>query len=116
MNYKRRRPRTQPGGCWCKADKVLGAEKTKYLAAPETPAPRRSHKDRKRWCGGRVGREHRPRWIEEPGWRQRFPKVRFVPEALVCEECGRKSDYRTRCEDCGGYHRRYWVCDRKEVA
>lgn len=118
MNYKRGRPRTQPGGCWCKADKLLQVTKAKDVEAPEAPAPHRGRKDRKRWCGGHEGRPHVSKWVEESGWRQRFPKAGFVPETLTCQGCGKKLDYRRRCLDCGSFHHRsYWQrCEREGAA
>jgi hypothetical protein len=99
VNYKRRRPRTQP------------------VEILEMPAPHRSRKDRNRWCGGHSGREHKPIWTEEPGWRQRFPKARFVPEVLICQTCGKKLDWRHRCLDCGAFHRPYWgPCESRKGA
>ena len=50
--------------------------------------PRRSSKDTKRWCKGKVGNEHDPKcmrftvgWCAADDWRE-----------LVCTKCGKKLD------------------------
>lgn len=81
-------------GC-CKAVEVV---------RPEAPAPHRSRKDTKRWCKGKVGREHAYRWILSP--------IRFGTQPPswweeLCETCGRKARWCTRgFKECiCGHHR-----------
>lgn len=54
---------------------------------PDEVRPHRSHKDRRRWCKGRPGREHRLEVTEvshgwQPWWRPSF--------ADVCTVCGKQ--------------------------
>lgn len=65
--------------------------------------PHRAKKDRKRWCGGRKGREHMPEVTlppNVPGWKKEYCKpapdwaVRwgwriFCDHAIICKSCGR---------------------------
>jgi hypothetical protein len=52
---------------------------------PEAPRGARSKKDRKRWCGGHVGREHKPECIVKRQWNDR---VRWY--VLACTTCGKE--------------------------
>ena len=71
----------------------------------------RASKNRKRWCAGKPGREHRWAWVTRRslpnagGWEgaiyERRGGASSVREQLVCLACGRQDDTRTRCLNCG---------------
>ena len=52
---------------------------------PEVPRRVRAKKDRKRWCGGHVGREHKPKCMAK-----RFDRPSFNWYVLACTECGKE--------------------------
>jgi hypothetical protein len=60
------------------------------LEAKETPARHKSKKDTRRWCTGKVGREHVPYW--DTRYWEHYPKngeeVTFsVSQTQVCWKC-----------------------------
>jgi hypothetical protein len=54
-------------------------------AGPEAPARIPAKKDTKRWCRGRVGREHRFTWTASR-WSERV----FIE---ICDNCGKHGRY-----------------------
>lgn len=58
----------------------------------DEPAPHRSSKDTKRWCLGRVGREHEPKWI--PSKHERVGRSVRSTQWLDyrCEKCAKELD------------------------
>ena len=56
---------------------------------PEEPKRRPpAKKDKKRWCGGHVGREHDPQWEKPTSRLDASSMVR-----LTCAQCGKVLDY-----------------------
>ena len=88
----------------------LSADKTTYRASgimardarhvhngPEAPRAVRGKKDRKRWCGGHVGREHKPVCLDYvtakqvDRQRQRIGCAFYQGwKLLVCTKCGKE--------------------------
>jgi hypothetical protein len=52
---------------------------------PEQPKKPRAKKDRKNWCGGHVGREHKKEWVLD----DRFSSAIRDWWQLKCVTCGR---------------------------
>jgi hypothetical protein len=89
----------------------LSADKTSYRASgvmvrdarhvhngPEAPRAVRGKKDRKRWCGGHVGRGHKPVCMDYAttkfaGGRLGGPTYYQGWKILVCTECGKELDH-----------------------
>lgn len=65
-------------------------------SSPEV-AGHRAKKDCKRWCRGKVGREHEGEWKslnEVRGfWSGRNSKLANTSQVFVCKRCGRHLDY-----------------------
>lgn len=49
-------------------------------------APKTRHKDTKRWCGGKEGRDHHPRCFQRTGLLSHWYD-------LCCTKCGKQLDY-----------------------
>ena len=101
---------------------------TLTAAGGELPPRHRSRRDRARWCGGKVGREHHYRVTtprNQPGWmgqcrglfawevaaRAARSWLRYLPEwhcnhARVCSACGRVAFQRVAPESCPTYRLR----------
>jgi hypothetical protein len=62
----------------------------KTIPDPPDRPKHHSHKDTKRWCKGKPGREHKPGWIHKGTW------IRWQEWVKGCEVCG-KQDWRGRC-------------------
>jgi hypothetical protein len=54
---------------------------------PEVPQYKGKPKNGKRWCRGKVGREHQPMWTEWDRWNFRHE---------VCAACGKRLTYQWR--------------------
>ena len=54
-------------------------------------------KDTKRWCKGKVGREH----VKE--WQVRHEFYLHDLQYLLCINCGKVFDYRYPCTECGEF-------------
>ena len=71
---------------------------------PEPPKPTRGKKDRKRWCGGHEGREHKLEcriykgWLGTKGWRER-----------ICTTCGKQADWWSGPSGFGRKKKPSWV-------
>jgi len=109
MNYKRKKSRMQPGGCYCKLEKLLKVPKAKDLDSPAEakPTPRRK-KNRRKWCRGKVGVDHTLKWLSDP---DHFSlsmnrKIRREDDYQIhiCQTCGKKLGYRTIHIPCGEEH------------
>lgn len=61
--------------------------------APEIRAPGRSNKDTKRWCRGKVGREHKPECVDYNKWKNQASNFATGWKVLLCSECGKELDY-----------------------
>lgn len=77
--------------------------------APDRVVPQRGHKDRKRWCGGKVGREHQPEIVLYHGvsgfecrWIPRF-MWRYGERTLISERGHYLCRHAIRCSKCGRY-------------
>lgn len=90
----------------------LSADKTTYRASgimvrdarhvhngPEAPRAVRGKKDRKRWCGGHIGREHKPVCMDYVAAKHATARW-FVGSTLyqgwkilACTECGKELDH-----------------------
>jgi hypothetical protein len=94
---------------------MSGARTTDDALKQQTPSHQRgrARKDRKRWCGGKVGREHDYAVEIRPnGWgvsrdRPCHPDSRLLQygwwlckHALICQKCGRQEDItRQQCPE-----------------
>ena len=63
-----------------------------YEQADEQPPKAHSRKDRKRWCRGKFGVEHRPKWEV---WRTFRTKTFYK---LVCTGCGKCLKFTDRAD------------------
>lgn len=88
MNHKRKRPKHQRAGCLCckphKDERVAqrpcaGAADYHVEIQPQVRGKRR--KNRKRWCRGVVGVEHKPRWVD-----RRASKMWLSYECATCDK------------------------------
>ncbi len=66
------------------------------LPSDGPPRPVRGKKDRRRWCGGHVGREHKPKCVAYA--EVKHPAYASVGisrdwKLLVCETCGKELDF-----------------------
>ena len=68
--------------------KSWNAERTVVADPPDIPK-RGSRKDTRRWCRGKVGREHRYEWVESHRW----ASGNSGWKDLKCVECGRLKDF-----------------------
>lgn len=63
----------------------LKRKDAKHTKLDDRHLPVSGKKDTKKWCGGKVGREHKLKCLAK-GWRG----VRVVWYALACTECGKE--------------------------
>jgi hypothetical protein len=54
---------------------------------PETEIRHSAKKNTKKWCGGKVGREHKPRWVSDHN------KLYSSASIFECEKCKKHLDY-----------------------
>ncbi len=105
----------QPGGCYCKLEKLLKEPKSKDIELPEEakPTPRRK-KNRRKWCRGKVGVVHKPEWVSDPDRNLNFatgtPRADpiYDYQTYVCQSCGKRLDYRSIHLACGKVHDKSW--------
>jgi hypothetical protein len=84
----------------------------------EYPTRFNKRKNTKRWCKGKVGREHQPvivyderylRWHKEchvaPSWAYRSMKGWYCIHLEVCTNCGKHLRWRVPKEECPDYRR-----------
>lgn len=65
------------------------------------------HKNRRRWCRGRVGVEHKYEWKENVKWTTGVRKFEMF-EQLTCTVCGREEyGMRGTCMCCGAVRERW---------
>lgn len=55
-------------------------------APTDIPSAPPARKDTKRWCGGKQGREHRPKCFQRTGYQGHWYD-------LCCTKCGKQLDY-----------------------
>lgn len=112
-NFRNKKPRGSGGrgGCFCggKFDKkVTGRDKEKYTDPPEEPRKSRGKKDRKKWCGGKTGIEHKYRWVIDnrfESWRRDDDE--YVYQNYECAKCGRITNWGSLHKKCGKMHSRW---------
>jgi hypothetical protein len=76
--------------------------------APEVPRRPAGRKDTKRWCGGKVGREHTYEWVRS----ERYGALQREPDSDAwwderCSTCQKKRGY---CWRGFGRHGRKCIC------
>ena len=111
MNFKYGRPKSSRAGClMCKPHKFTGEEKAKYEDPPDAPRKNSRKKNRRKWCRGKVGVEHKPKWVVDPSRYLDF-KTGRPPEnpeneyqIYECESCGKHLGWRTLHVACGQVH------------
>lgn len=68
-------------------------ERQTKVQSVRPPAP--SKKNTKKWCRGKVGREHKPVCVPYDEWENRPEGSEFAKDwkLLVCSECEKQLDY-----------------------
>lgn len=117
MNFKYGKPKTSRAGCLCDGKwdkKVTGNDKRKYQPELSEPRPRSSRfrKNRRRWCRGRVGVEHRPGWVAQHRYTAQPSGEQFESQIYECRHCGKHLGWRTIHITCGSSHSMRNACPR----
>jgi hypothetical protein len=105
----------------CKPHKFTGEEKAKYEDPPDAPRKPQRKKNRRKWCRGRVGVAHKPRWVPDPGYLSFDLMHKREPinehQIYECETCGKHLGWRTIHLACGQVHDKwgfdYYFMNRK---
>lgn len=84
-------------------------ERRGRLVPPEREVPRhRARKDRRRWCGGHVGRKHEPTITLSHGGQRRVAEGRPACGRLSWRPTTWACAHEERCTRCGKILRRLW--------
>ncbi len=120
MNFKNKRPRCSRAGCLCGGKyhkKVTGQDKGKYIDPPDLAKRGPITKNRRKWCKGKKGILHVPRWVRSnyTFWRT-MGKIEYEHQIHECVNCGKHLGWRTLHNICGKTHKRWENCEEAKAA